>query len=87
MKTIVVAVMALLLTGTAARAESCAVEKRAEYEALAEKLYAVDPEEAFGAKEAYRIVGMFEAVAPPEERCRKMDRLLEDMRDAIEAAQ
>ena len=79
-------VLLSLLCPSQSFTKSCAVEKDDEYQKLADELYKLDPEEAFGAKEAYKIVRMFEAVAGEQERCKKMDRLLEDMRDAISTA-
>ena len=68
-------------------AESCAVEKKEEYEKLLNCLYELDVDEAFGAKEAYKIVTMFEAVADNDARCKKMDSLLYEMRKTIELYQ
>ena len=70
-------------SSTYAFAESCAAEKRAEYEELAEQLYAIDREEALGAKEAYRVVRMYETFAEGDARCVQMNRLLQDMRETI----
>ena len=86
MKIVALVIVFCLLCASSASAASCAFEKDDEYQKLAAELYELDPEEAFGAKEAYKIVRMFEAVADEQQRCKKMDRLLEDMREAIDAA-